>query len=281
MHRVAVATEEALDGLGLRRRFDDHERLRPRWSLGGFGSVGLRAAQRSRHGANQSAYRRPEVVPRERGALSSSSRSSRIRERSGRLPAPSCSPRVLALSLDPKEIIESTSARTARSALMLIIFAETGLLIGFFLPGDSLLFTAGLLANQGKLNLAVAARRRASSPRSSATRSAITIGKKAGPVDLPQARIPGSSSRSTSSAPKTFFDKHGPKTIVLARFVPGRAHVRAGARRRRRDERPHVHDLQRGRRVHLGVRRDARRLRARPTRSAPTTSTSTCSRSSP
>ena len=37
---------------------------------------------------------------------------------------------------------------------MLIIFAETGLLIGFFLPGDSLLFTAGLLANQGKLNLA-------------------------------------------------------------------------------------------------------------------------------
>src|SRR5258708_4726923 len=36
-----------------------------------------------------------------------------------------------------------------------IIFAETGLLIGFFLPGDSLLVTAGLLASQGKLNIAV------------------------------------------------------------------------------------------------------------------------------
>src|SRR5216117_4134985 len=35
-----------------------------------------------------------------------------------------------------------------------IIFAETGLLIGFFLPGDSLLVTAGLLASQGKLNIA-------------------------------------------------------------------------------------------------------------------------------
>ena len=36
-----------------------------------------------------------------------------------------------------------------------MIFAETGLLIGFFLPGDSLMFTAGLLASQGSLNLAV------------------------------------------------------------------------------------------------------------------------------
>ena len=36
-----------------------------------------------------------------------------------------------------------------------IIFAETGLLIGFFLPGDSLLFTAGFLASQGFLNIHV------------------------------------------------------------------------------------------------------------------------------
>ncbi|MFA6048416.1 MAG: DedA family protein [Candidatus Micrarchaeia archaeon] len=38
-------------------------------------------------------------------------------------------------------------------ALFLIVFAETGLLIGFFLPGDTLLFTAGLLAAQGVLGL--------------------------------------------------------------------------------------------------------------------------------
>jgi membrane-associated protein len=36
-----------------------------------------------------------------------------------------------------------------------IIFAESGLLIGFFLPGDSLLFTAGFLASQGFLNIAL------------------------------------------------------------------------------------------------------------------------------
>ena len=60
---------------------------------------------------------------------------------------------VLALSLDPKQIFDSLSPY-GEIGLILIIFAETGLLIGFFLPGDSLLFTAGLLANQGKLNLA-------------------------------------------------------------------------------------------------------------------------------
>jgi membrane-associated protein len=39
--------------------------------------------------------------------------------------------------------------------LFAIIFAESGLLIGFFLPGDSLLFTAGFLASQGFLSLPV------------------------------------------------------------------------------------------------------------------------------
>ena len=60
----------------------------------------------------------------------------------------------LALSLDPKTILSDLSPY-GEIGLILIIFAETGLLIGFFLPGDSLLFTAGLLAqNKGKLNLA-------------------------------------------------------------------------------------------------------------------------------
>ena len=50
--------------------------------------------------------------------------------------------------LDPERLI----ATFGTIGLLLIIFAESGLLIGFFLPGDSLLFTAGLLASQGKLN---------------------------------------------------------------------------------------------------------------------------------
>jgi len=60
---------------------------------------------------------------------------------------------LLALSLDPKEILNSLHPY-GEIGLILIVFAETGLLVGFFLPGDSLLFTAGLLANQGRLNLA-------------------------------------------------------------------------------------------------------------------------------
>ena len=57
---------------------------------------------------------------------------------------------VLALSLSPEELIRTFGT----IGLIAIIFAESGLLIGFFLPGDSLLFTAGLLASQGELNLA-------------------------------------------------------------------------------------------------------------------------------
>ena len=49
---------------------------------------------------------------------------------------------ISALSLDPEEILNDLSPY-GEIGLMLIIFAETGLLIGFFLPGDSLLFTAG------------------------------------------------------------------------------------------------------------------------------------------
>src|SRR3954465_1364337 len=58
---------------------------------------------------------------------------------------------MLGLSLSPDDLIRSFGT----IGLILIIFAESGLLIGFFLPGDSLLFTAGLLSSQGKLNFAV------------------------------------------------------------------------------------------------------------------------------
>lgn len=102
--------------------------------------------------------------------------------------------------------------------LFAVTFAESGLFIGFFLPGDSLLFTAGFLASQGFLNIGIL--------------MIVTLfgavlgdsvgyafGKRVGPKifvkenslffhkdHLERARI--------------FYEIHGPKTIVLARFMP-------------------------------------------------------------
>src|ERR1700687_3785459 len=56
------------------------------------------------------------------------------------------------LGLDPKSIFNNISP-DGELVAWLIVFAETGLLIGFFLPGDSLLFTAGVLAGQSRLDL--------------------------------------------------------------------------------------------------------------------------------
>ena len=124
---------------------------------------------------------------------------------------------VLALSLDPKQIFDSLSPY-GEIGLILIIFAETGLLIGFFLPGDSLLFTAGLLANQGKLNLA-AVLIGCFAAAVIGDQVGFTIGQKAGP---PLFRRPDSRlfKREYVERTEQFFESHGPKTIVIARFVP-------------------------------------------------------------
>jgi len=122
-----------------------------------------------------------------------------------------------ALSLDPRDLLESFGP-WATIGLFLIIFAETGLLIGFFLPGDSLLFTAGILASQGNLNIAVIA--------IGCFLAAVigdqvgyTIGHRAGPALFrrPDSRI---FKQKYVDRTKEFFEKHGPKTILLARFVP-------------------------------------------------------------
>jgi membrane-associated protein len=129
---------------------------------------------------------------------------------------------ILALGPDPKQIL-SDFGGAATIVLILVTFAETGLLIGFFLPGDSLLFTAGLLASQNKvgephLNLAVvligcflAA--------VIGDQVGFTLGERVGPRLLrrPDSRVV---KREYVERTEAFFDKHGPKTIVLARFVP-------------------------------------------------------------
>jgi membrane-associated protein len=102
--------------------------------------------------------------------------------------------------------------------LVAIVFAETGLLIGCFLPGDSLLITAGLLAAAGHLNiwwinlLLMAAAIIGDSV-------GYAIGARLGPRIFTR-------EKSLLFNPKHvlrtrhFYEKYGPKTIVIARFVP-------------------------------------------------------------
>ena len=119
--------------------------------------------------------------------------------------------------LDPKHIIESAGS-WAILVVMAIIFAETGLLIGFFLPGDSLLFTAGLLAKQGDMNLALLLVG-VFAAAVIGDQVGYQFGKRVGPSIFrkPDAKL---FRQEYVQHTKTFFDNHGPKSIVLARFVP-------------------------------------------------------------
>jgi membrane-associated protein len=105
------------------------------------------------------------------------------------------------------------------AGMMAILFAECGLLVGFFLPGDSLLFTAGLLVAGGLvaplwlvlLLLPVAA--------VAGNLVGWWIGRKAGPAvfDRPDSRL---FKRRHVELAEEFFHRNGARTVVLARFVP-------------------------------------------------------------
>jgi len=99
-----------------------------------------------------------------------------------------------------------------------IIFAESGLLIGFFLPGDTLLFGAGLAASQGKFSLlwlivcvVLAAIIGDNVGYSIGRRAGPRIFKKEDGILFRQEYLQKS---------EEFYEKHGGKTIVLARFTP-------------------------------------------------------------
>ena len=124
-------------------------------------------------------------------------------------------------ALDPREILE-TFGKWAWLGLFLIVFAESGLLVGFFLPGDSLLFTAGLFAAGvypefhpaigGLLGAAFLGAVLGDSV-------GYAFGKKVGPslFRRPDSKI---FKQEYVEKARAFFEKHGAKTIVLARFVP-------------------------------------------------------------
>jgi membrane-associated protein len=121
--------------------------------------------------------------------------------------------------LDPEKIIDWLGP-FATIGLFLIVFAESGLLIGFFLPGDSLLFTAGLLAAQDKSGLHlpvllvgcfIAA--------VLGDQVGYVFGKRVGP-SLFRRKDSRLFKQEYVQRTKDFFEVHGPKTILLARFVP-------------------------------------------------------------
>ncbi len=105
------------------------------------------------------------------------------------------------------------------AGLGVVVFAETGLLVGVFLPGDTLLIAAGIFASRGHLNITLA----------------ITIivvaaivgdtvgyffGNKVGPrlFKREDARF---FSRENVQEGHAFFEKYGPQSVILARFIPG------------------------------------------------------------
>jgi membrane-associated protein len=120
--------------------------------------------------------------------------------------------------LDPEEILR----KGGLALLSLIVFAESGLLVGFFLPGDSLLFIAGFLSSDAGKNVLpplpivlvcafVAA--------VLGDQIGYLFGRKVGPALFakPDSRI---FKQKYVTKADEFFDRHGAKTIVMARFVP-------------------------------------------------------------
>jgi membrane protein DedA with SNARE-associated domain/membrane-associated phospholipid phosphatase len=104
--------------------------------------------------------------------------------------------------------------------VMAVVFAETGLLAGFFLPGDSLLFTAGLLVAHGVIGIPIGAVIVAVSVAAFAgDQVGYLIGRRLGPrvLSRPQSRLLNPDHLQRASG---FFDRHGPRAVILARFVP-------------------------------------------------------------
>lgn len=106
----------------------------------------------------------------------------------------------------------------AMFVIWLIVYAESGLFFGFFLPGDSLLFTAGVLASQGFMPIAllsIGCFVAAVLGDSTGYWFGHTFGRKI----FESEKLPLVKKHHIETAEK-FYKKHGKKTIILARFVP-------------------------------------------------------------
>jgi membrane-associated protein len=99
-----------------------------------------------------------------------------------------------------------------------VVFAESGLFVGFFLPGDSLLFTAGILASQGYLNITLLVLLTFVGAVLGDS-VGYAFGKKVGPHIFKKEGSFWFNPMHVEQAQK-FFDTHGNKAIILARFMP-------------------------------------------------------------
>ena len=125
--------------------------------------------------------------------------------------------------LDPATILDNLVGWLGPWAVLgvcAIIFAETGLLVGFFLPGDSLLFTLGMFVGAGTIGMPlwqVVILLFCAAVIGNST--GYTIGYRAGPkvFDRPDSRF---FRREHVDRTHAFFAKHGGKAIILAQFVP-------------------------------------------------------------
>ncbi len=123
--------------------------------------------------------------------------------------------------LDPEDLIKTVGL----IGIWLVVFAESGLLVGFFLPGDSLLFTAGFFASEPSsidealhlplvpliIGIVIAA--------IAGDQVGYLFGRRVGPTLFrrPDSRI---FKQENVEKARDFFERYGARTIVLARFVP-------------------------------------------------------------
>lgn len=131
--------------------------------------------------------------------------------------------------LDPATIITTFVGWVGPWAIlgvMLVIFAETGLLVGFFLPGDSLLFTLGMFVAIGEADPSkgVPVHIWIAAPlvwlaAIAGNQTGYLIGRKAGPAifNKPDSRL---FKQEYVERTSIFFERHGGKAVTLAQFVP-------------------------------------------------------------
>lgn len=123
---------------------------------------------------------------------------------------------------DPERLIQLLSGFMAGwvgyALLFAIVFSETGLLVGFFLPGDSLLFTVGVVAGAGDLNIVIVNLVLMSAAMIGDS-TGYLLGRSTGPriFSRPDSRL---FKRDYVIRTQRFYEKHGGKTIIYARFIP-------------------------------------------------------------